>query len=118
MSEKISTDKHKNLSKSEVRELWGEQFRELCSDSFITVFPDLIRVRLITPIKSGNGTLDYIDLREPEAEDLDIIDAAKGDFGRVRRVVEACTELTSAECGRIKSRDLTRLSKVTACFLA
>ncbi len=74
--------------------------------------------QLLSPIEiEGQETIMELTIKEPNLNQLEELDSAKGNVERVKIAIRICTGLNVGQAGRIKARDVKALEPVLSDFL-
>lgn len=101
-----------------VKELWGDEFVELCNHRKVTFTEDAIYVQLKQPVTSISGEkTDVVKISEPTVGELKVMDSVKGDMSKSAAFVETIVGITTADTNKMKAGDFILISKIVGCFL-
>ena len=109
-----------NLTKDQIKEIWGDEFLSIADDSKIKFTNSDITVELsdaVATIENGTTGSKLLKITEPTVSELRMMDSAKGEMAKSIALLGACAGLAEATINNLKTRDFMRIQKVILCFL-
>lgn len=107
-----------NLTKDQIKEIWGDEFLSLADDKKINFTDSDITVELSDTVATiENGTTKLVKITEPKVSELRMMDSAKGEMAKSVALLGACAGFAEATINNLKTRDFMRIQKVIVCFL-